>query len=88
MQIFASIIGEEYNGGEKKRVHVAIMPGTAKKFGAARPKFNVDGRPCVNYVLTSQMKAGPPPFAFNSLRPKSIEIAIGRKPFFTASQSS
>jgi NADH-quinone oxidoreductase subunit G len=54
MQMFASIIGEEYNGGEKKHVHVAIMPCTAKKFEAARPEFNVDGRPSVNYVLTSQ----------------------------------
>jgi NADH-quinone oxidoreductase subunit G len=54
MQMFASVIGEEYNQGDKRHVHVAVMPCTAKKFEAARPEFLTGGRPRVDYVLTTQ----------------------------------
>lgn len=54
MQMFAPVIKETYNG-DKKHVHVAIMPCTAKKFEAARDEFkNKAGEPYVDYVLTTQ----------------------------------
>lgn len=33
---------------------VSIMPCTAKKYEAARPEFNLGGRPLVDYVLTTR----------------------------------
>ncbi len=53
MQMFASIIKNNYKG-DKKHVHVAIMPCTAKKFEATRDEFKVDGENTVDYVLSTQ----------------------------------
>lgn len=54
MQMFAPIIKREYKG-DKKHVHVAIMPCTAKKFEAKRDEFkDKDGNSYVDYVLTTQ----------------------------------
>ncbi len=54
MQMFASVIKKNYSG-EKKHVHVAIMPCTAKKFEARREEFtDKDGNCYVDYVLTTQ----------------------------------
>lgn len=54
MEMFASVIKHRYNG-EKKHVHVAIMPCTAKKFEAKREEFvDADGKPTVDYVLSTQ----------------------------------
>ena len=49
MQMLASTIKATYKG-EKKHVHVAIMPCSAKKDEARRAKFNGD----VDYVLSTQ----------------------------------
>lgn len=56
MQMFASLIKEQYknDGDERRLVHVAIMPCTAKKFEAARDEFKVDGVPNVDYSITTQ----------------------------------
>ncbi|MDR2141057.1 MAG: [FeFe] hydrogenase, group A [Deltaproteobacteria bacterium] len=54
MQMFASVIGEEYKNGDKRHIHVAVMPCTAKKFEASREEFKINGQPNVNYVLTTQ----------------------------------
>ncbi|MBO7187401.1 MAG: (2Fe-2S)-binding protein [Clostridia bacterium] len=54
MQMFAPVIKETYTG-DKKHIHVAIMPCTAKKFEASRDEFkNKAGEPYVDYVLTTQ----------------------------------
>ncbi len=54
MQMFAAVIKNKYQG-EKKHVHVAIMPCTAKKFEARREEFtDKDGNCYVDYVLTTQ----------------------------------
>ena len=54
MQMFASVIKEQYKGSDKKQIHVAIMPCTAKKFEAARDEFKTGGQPNVDFVLTTQ----------------------------------
>lgn len=38
----------------KKIIVVSIVPCTAKKYEAARPEFSLDGRPLVDYVLTTR----------------------------------
>ncbi len=54
MQMFAPIIKETYTG-DKKHIHVAIMPCVAKKFEATRDEFkNKNGEPYVDYVLSTQ----------------------------------
>lgn len=54
MQMFSAIIKEYYKDSDKRLVHVAVMPCTAKKFEAARDEFQQDGVPDVDYVITSQ----------------------------------
>lgn len=54
MQMFASIIKEQYSTSSRRLVHVAIMPCTAKKFESERDEFKVDGVPNVDYVITTQ----------------------------------
>ncbi len=49
MQMLAALVKKRYNG-EKKHVHVAIMPCSAKKAEARRPEFNGD----VDFVLSTQ----------------------------------
>ncbi|MDR0383003.1 MAG: [FeFe] hydrogenase, group A [Spirochaetaceae bacterium] len=55
MQMFASVIRETEKPGEgtDKRVHVAVMPCTAKKFEAARPEFTIGGQSAVDHVITT-----------------------------------
>ena len=54
MQMLASTIKATYTG-EKKHIHVAIMPCSAKKDEARREKFmDKDGNPLVDYVLSTQ----------------------------------
>jgi len=49
MQMLAALVKKRYNG-EKKHIHVAIMPCSAKKAEARRPEFNGD----VDFVLSTQ----------------------------------
>lgn len=54
MEMFAAVVKNQYKG-EKKHVHVAIMPCTAKKFEAKREEFvSKDGSQAVDYVLSTQ----------------------------------
>ena len=54
MQMLASTVKATYSG-EKKHVHVAIMPCSAKKDEARLEKFvDKDGNPMVDYVLSTQ----------------------------------
>ena len=54
MEMFAAVVKNQYKG-EKKHVHVAIMPCTAKKFEAKREEFVAkDGSQAVDYVLSTQ----------------------------------
>ena len=63
-------------------VVVSIMPCTAKKFEAARPEFQQDGQPDVDYVLTTQElarmieEAG---LRFEHLEPQSLDMPLGFK---------
>ena len=54
MQMFAPVIKDAYKG-DKKHVHVAIMPCTAKKYEANRDEFkDENGNKYVDYVLSTQ----------------------------------
>jgi NADH-quinone oxidoreductase subunit G len=80
MQMFASVIREQYKTSRKKVVSVAIMPCTAKKFEASRDEFKVDGKPNVDYVITTQeliqmiKEAG---IMFDKIEPESIDMPFG-----------
>lgn len=57
MEMFGAVLREHYRLEDerdgKKTVSVAIMPCTAKKAEAAREEYIRDGRPDVDYVLTT-----------------------------------
>jgi len=63
-------------------VIVSVMPCTAKKFEAKQEKFARDGRPDVDFVLTTQelaqmiSEAG---IAFTELQPESLDMPLGFK---------
>ena len=76
MEMFASVIKHMYKG-DKKHVHVAIMPCTAKKFEASREEFTTkNGEPVVDFVLTTQeiikmiKTAG---FNFAAAKPQNVD---------------
>jgi NADH-quinone oxidoreductase subunit G len=54
MQMFGAIIKAQYSTSERRQVHVAVMPCTAKKEEAARPEFAPGGHPDVDHVITTQ----------------------------------
>jgi NADH-quinone oxidoreductase subunit G len=54
MQMLASVLKEQYQKVYRQVVHVAVMPCTAKKYEAARLEFRRDGKPLVDYVITTQ----------------------------------
>jgi NADH-quinone oxidoreductase subunit G len=54
MQMLASIVKAHGASGDKRVVHVAVMPCTAKKYEAARDEFKTGGVPNVDYVITTQ----------------------------------
>lgn len=81
MQMFASIINEEYKDCGKRLVSVAIMPCTAKKAEAAREEFRTaDGKQMVDYVITTQelirmiREAG---IVFEDIEPEAIDMPYG-----------
>jgi len=80
MQMFAPIIKETYTG-DKKHVHVAIMPCVAKKYESKRDEFkNKNGEPYVDYVLSTQevirmiKEAG---IKFNTLKDSQVDEPYG-----------
>lgn len=54
MEMFGSVLKEQFKDEDRKVVVVAVMPCTAKKFEAARDEFKKDGVPYVDYVITTQ----------------------------------
>jgi NADH-quinone oxidoreductase subunit G len=80
MQMFGSVIKEQFKTSGKKIVHVAVMPCTAKKFEAARDEFKIDGVPMVDYVITTQelirmiKEAG---IVFGDLEPEAVDMPFG-----------
>lgn len=62
MEMFGAVIKENYKKQDKKEgvetVSVAIMPCTAKKYEASREEFVRDGKPDVDYVLTTEEVIG------------------------------
>ncbi len=81
MQMFGSVIKEQYKTSRKKIISVAIMPCTAKKFEAVRPEFKrEDGSPVIDYVITTKeliqmiKEAG---IVFSEIEPESIDMPFG-----------
>ena len=81
MEMFGSVIKEQYKTSSRKIVSVAIMPCTAKKFEAARPEFKWDdNQQVIDYVITTQeliqmiKEAG---IVFSEIEPESIDMPFG-----------
>jgi NADH-quinone oxidoreductase subunit G len=80
MEMFGSVIKEQFKTSGKKIVHVAVMPCTAKKFEAARDEFAIDGVPMVDYVITTQelirmiKESG---IVFADLEPEAVDMPFG-----------
>ena len=80
MQMFASLIKDQNKDAEKPMFHVAVMPCTAKKFEGIREEFNVDGKPNVDAVITTQelirmiKEAG---VVFEDLEPEACDMPFG-----------
>ncbi len=81
MQMFGSVIKEQYKTSRKKIISVAIMPCTAKKFEAVRPEFKrEDGSQVIDYVITTKeliqmiKEAG---IVFSEIEPESIDMPFG-----------
>lgn len=80
MQMFASVIKEQYKNFNKRIVHVAIMPCTAKKFEAQRDEFKENGVNSVDYVITTQelikmiKESG---IVFSEVLPEAVDMPFG-----------
>jgi len=80
MQMFASVIKEQYKDSNKRIVHVAIMPCTAKKFEAQRDEFKENGVDNVDYVITTQeliqmiKESG---IIFSDVLPEAVDMPFG-----------
>lgn len=81
MQMFGSVIKEQYKTSRKKIISVAIMPCTAKKFEAVRSEFKrEDGSQVIDYVITTKeliqmiKEAG---IVFSEIEPESIDMPFG-----------
>jgi NADH-quinone oxidoreductase subunit G len=81
MQMFGSVIKEQFKSSRHRTVSVAIMPCTAKKYEAKRDEFKwADGRDTIDYVITTQeliqmiKEAG---IVFSDIEPESIDMPFG-----------
>ena len=80
MQMFSAILRENAKNSNRKHVHVAVMPCTAKKFEAVRDEFKVDGKQDVDYVLTTQelvrmiKESG---IVFRDIEPEAVDMPYG-----------
>ena len=80
MQMFSAILRENAKKSNRKHVHVAVMPCTAKKFEAVRDEFKVDGKQDVDYVLTTQelvrmiKESG---IVFRDIEPEAVDMPYG-----------
>ncbi len=80
MQMFAAVIRENNKHSSRKCVHVAVMPCTAKKFEAVRDEFKVDGKPDVDYVITTQELARmikESGIVFPDIDPEAVDMPFG-----------
>jgi NADH-quinone oxidoreductase subunit G len=79
MEMFASVI-KAAEASSRPHVHEAVMPCTAKKFEAARDEFKINGKPSVDFVITTQelirmiRESG---IVFSELEPESIDMPLG-----------
>lgn len=80
MQMFGSLIKEQNKTSRRRIVNVAIMPCTAKKYEAARKEFMVDGKPVIDYVITTQeliqmiKESG---IVFSEIEPEAVDMPFG-----------
>ena len=80
MQMFASVIKAANAESDKKEVHVAIMPCTAKKFEASRDEFKINGKQSVDCVITTQeliqmiKESG---MVFSELESEAVDMPFG-----------
>jgi NADH-quinone oxidoreductase subunit G len=80
MQMFGTVIKEQFKTSSKRVVHVAVMPCTAKKFEAAREEFKENGVARVDYVITTQelirmiKESG---IVFAELEPEAVDMPFG-----------
>lgn len=80
MEMLASIVKDQSSTSNRRHIHVAVMPCTAKKYEAARDEFKVDGKPNVDYVITTQeliqmiKEAG---IVFSELDPEAVDMPFG-----------
>lgn len=81
MQMFASVIHEQFKDKGKKILSVAVMPCTAKKGEAARDEFkDENGKPLVDFVITTQelismiKECG---IIFNEIEPEAVDMPYG-----------
>ncbi len=81
MQMFASVISEQYKDSDKKLLQVAFMPCTAKKGEAAREEFvDENGKQMVDYVITTQELIGminESGIIFNEIEPEAVDLPFG-----------
>lgn len=80
MEMLASIVKDQSSTSNRRHVHIAVMPCTAKKYEAARDEFKVDGVPTVDYVITTQeliqmiRESG---LVFTELEPEAVDMPFG-----------
>ena len=80
MQMFGSVLKEQYRHSNRRVVVVAIMPCTAKKQEAARAEFKENGIPYVDYVISTQelslmiREAG---IVFAEIEPEAVDMPFG-----------
>lgn len=77
-----SVLPKQLGVERKDLVVVSIMPCTAKKVEASLEKFSVDGKPDVDFVLTTQELAHmieQGGIRFNELEPASLDMPLGFK---------
>ena len=82
MEMFGAVIKANNENSNRRQVHVAVMPCTAKKFEAAREEFKMKGEPIVDYVLTTQelirmiKESG---VVFSELEPEAVDMPFAYK---------
>ncbi|MCL2347329.1 MAG: [FeFe] hydrogenase, group A, partial [Planctomycetaceae bacterium] len=80
--VIKKVLSETNVAPRQNIVCVSVMPCTAKKFECRQAKFETDGQPDVDYVLTTQElgrmieAAG---INFNNLQPQSLDMPFGFK---------
>jgi NADH-quinone oxidoreductase subunit G len=80
--IVKNILPQELNIKKEDVIVVSVMPCTAKKFEITRPELATDGKPDVDFVITTQElgrmieEAG---INFNALDPSAFDMPLGFK---------